>query len=161
MLHHHSKIRNCFVQTLSLYRTSNSTTHARNLTIMSLLSQPSLLARQKERRAANNNYSRLSKTLCKKFLKLCCDYDAEIYFVAFRNGRYHGFVTTDEKGQPWSPPDYDALVCTFFCFYFFTSLSFLTFYVGQDVSCASNQIPMQISSSTLKADRCLPRSFNR
>jgi hypothetical protein len=82
--------------------------------------QRDTLVHQKERRAADNNYSRLSKTLCKKLLKLFRDYDADIYFLAYRNGRYRGFVTTDENGQPWSPPDQNSLVriplCLFRCF---------------------------------------------
>jgi hypothetical protein len=69
-----------------------------------------LTIRRKERRAANNNYSKLCKTLRRKLEKLCSVYDAEIYFVAYRNGRYNGFMTTDDRGQSWSPPDNESLV---------------------------------------------------
>ncbi|KAK7177657.1 hypothetical protein PSPO01_16296 [Paraphaeosphaeria sporulosa] len=43
------------------------------------------------RRAANNNYQKLSKTLCEKLAKLCLDYDTQVYFLAYRNGRFNGF----------------------------------------------------------------------
>jgi hypothetical protein len=77
---------------------------------MSTSPQPELLVRLKKRRVANNNYSKLLKTLGKKLSKLCDYYDAKIYFLAYRNGRYHSFVSTDEKGHPWSAPDKTALV---------------------------------------------------
>jgi len=68
------------------------------------------LARAKARRAANNNYQKLSKTLCEKLAKLCREYDADIYFLAHRNGRFLGFASADDAGQPWSPPSAEALV---------------------------------------------------
>jgi hypothetical protein len=80
---------------------------------MSSQQQSQLLAGLKARRVANNNYLKLSKTLCKKLSKLCRKYDADIYFLAYRNGRYRGFVSTNEEGQPWSPPSQDALVSHF------------------------------------------------
>ncbi|KAF1964212.1 hypothetical protein BU23DRAFT_562129 [Bimuria novae-zelandiae CBS 107.79] len=43
------------------------------------------------RRVANNNYQKLSKTLCEKLAKLCLDYDTYVYFLAYRNGRFNGF----------------------------------------------------------------------
>ncbi|KAL5371427.1 hypothetical protein DPSP01_014272, partial [Paraphaeosphaeria sporulosa] len=61
------------------------------------------------RRAANNNYQKLSKTLCEKLAKLCLDYDTQVYFLAYRNGRFTGFISTDKAGQPWMPPDQEAL----------------------------------------------------
>jgi hypothetical protein len=69
-----------------------------------------LLARAKARRAANNNYQKLSKTLYEKLTKLCREYDTDIYFLAHRNGRFNGFVSIDNTGQPWLPPDQDTLV---------------------------------------------------
>ncbi|KAK7177428.1 hypothetical protein PSPO01_16527 [Paraphaeosphaeria sporulosa] len=66
----------------------------------------------KARRAANNNYQKLSKTLYEKLTKLSLEYDTHIYFLAYRNGRFNGFVSTEETGQPWSPPDRDTLVST-------------------------------------------------
>jgi hypothetical protein len=68
------------------------------------------LARAKARRAANNNYQKLSKTLYEKLTKLCREYDTDIYFLAHRNGRFNGFVSIDKTGQPWLPPDQDTLV---------------------------------------------------
>ncbi|KAK7177987.1 hypothetical protein PSPO01_15963 [Paraphaeosphaeria sporulosa] len=62
------------------------------------------------RRAANNNYQKLSKTLSKKLAKLCLDYDTQVYFLAYRNDRFTGFISTDTAGQPWTPPDQEALV---------------------------------------------------
>jgi hypothetical protein len=74
--------------------------------------QPSqVFSCSKARRAANNNYSKLTQTLYGKLTKLCTEYNAHIYFVAYRNGRFNGFVS-EEKGQPWSPPDRDTLVST-------------------------------------------------
>jgi hypothetical protein len=72
--------------------------------------QSKVLSHSKARRAANNNYLKLSKTLYEKLAKLCLEYDTKIYFLAYRNGRFNGFVSTDEVGQPWSPPSQEALV---------------------------------------------------
>jgi hypothetical protein len=68
------------------------------------------LAGAKARRAANNNYQKLSKTLCKKLAKLCREYDVDIYFLAHRNGRFLGFTSADDASQPWLPPSAEALV---------------------------------------------------
>lgn len=73
-------------------------------------SQHSYVPCAKSRRAANNNYRKLSKTLYEKLAKLCLEYDTHVYFLAYRNGRFNGFVSTDETGQPWSPPGQEALV---------------------------------------------------
>ncbi|KAF2191301.1 hypothetical protein K469DRAFT_368277 [Zopfia rhizophila CBS 207.26] len=48
--------------------------------------------------------SGLSKSPYEKLTKLCLEYDTHIYLLAYRNGRFHGFVSTDETGQPRSPP---------------------------------------------------------
>jgi hypothetical protein len=64
----------------------------------------------RSRRAANNNYRKLLKTLDEKLAKLSLEYDAQIYFIAYRNGRFNGFVSTDETGQSWSPPTQASLV---------------------------------------------------
>ncbi|KAF2685710.1 hypothetical protein K458DRAFT_336376 [Lentithecium fluviatile CBS 122367] len=77
--------------------------------IMSSQQHSYVLAHAKSRRAANNNYQKLSKTLYEKLAKLCLDYDTQVYFLAYRNGRFNGFVSTDATGQPWSPPDQDTL----------------------------------------------------
>jgi hypothetical protein len=77
---------------------------------MSSQQQSQLLARAKQRRAANNNYQKLSKTLYEKLTKLSQEYDADIYFLAHRNGRFNGFISADKTGQRWSPPGQDALV---------------------------------------------------
>ncbi|KAK7180567.1 hypothetical protein PSPO01_13446 [Paraphaeosphaeria sporulosa] len=74
---------------------------------MSSQQQPRISA--SSRRAANNNYQKLSKTLCEKLAKLCLDYDTQVYFLAYRNGRFTGFVSTDTAGQPWMPPDQETL----------------------------------------------------
>ena len=67
------------------------------------------LARAKARRAANNNYQKLSKTLYEKLTKMCRKHDTDIYFLAYRNGRFNGFVSKNKTGQPWLPPDQDTL----------------------------------------------------
>ncbi|KAF1964041.1 hypothetical protein BU23DRAFT_634622 [Bimuria novae-zelandiae CBS 107.79] len=72
--------------------------------------QQSRISASRSRRAANNNYLKLSKTLYEKLAKLCVDYDTEVYFLAYRNGRFNGFVSTDKAGQPWMPPDQEALI---------------------------------------------------
>lgn len=77
---------------------------------MSSQQQSQLLGRAKARRAANNNYQKLSKTLYEKLTKLCQEYDTDIYFLAHRNGRFNGFVSRDGTGQPWLPPGQDTLV---------------------------------------------------
>jgi hypothetical protein len=71
------------------------------------------LARAKARRAANNNYRRQIKTLYSKLKKLNEVYNADIYFVARRNGRIVECASADTVGRrPWSPPDRAALVST-------------------------------------------------
>ncbi|KAF1358489.1 hypothetical protein EJ07DRAFT_156717 [Lizonia empirigonia] len=71
--------------------------------------QPQLLAQAKARRAANNNYRKVSKTLFDKLSKLCQEYDTDVYFIAHRNGRFNGFVSRDSTGQLWLPPAQDTL----------------------------------------------------
>lgn len=78
--------------------------------MMTSQQQLQLLARKKARRAANNNYLKLSKTLYEKLSKLCREYDTDIYFLAHRNGRFNGFMSKDKTGQPWLPPDQNTLV---------------------------------------------------
>jgi hypothetical protein len=70
------------------------------------------LARAKARRAANNNYNKLLKTLHKKLAKLEQKYGTRVYLIAQRNGRTNEFASADATGQPWSPPDRKALVST-------------------------------------------------
>ncbi|OAL57288.1 hypothetical protein IQ07DRAFT_627147 [Pyrenochaeta sp. DS3sAY3a] len=36
-------------------------------------------------------------------------YDTQIYLLAYRNGQFNGFVSTDKDGQPWSPPGRETL----------------------------------------------------
>ncbi|KAF9730222.1 hypothetical protein PMIN01_12155 [Paraphaeosphaeria minitans] len=72
--------------------------------------QSSRASVSRSRRAAKNNYLKLSKTLHEKLAKLCLDYDTQVYFLAYRNGRFSGFVSTDKAGQPWIPPDQETLV---------------------------------------------------
>ncbi|KAI1533266.1 hypothetical protein PtrSN002B_010398, partial [Pyrenophora tritici-repentis] len=68
------------------------------------------LARAKARRAANNNYQRLIKTLYSKLEKLSEVYNADIYFVARRNDRIVECASADATGRrPWSPPNRAAL----------------------------------------------------
>jgi hypothetical protein len=75
------------------------------------------LARAKARRTANNNYQRMIKTLYSKLRKLGEVYNADIYFVARRNGRIVECASEDATGRrPWSPPDRAALVsASFLC----------------------------------------------
>jgi hypothetical protein len=74
------------------------------------MSSPQQLQVAKERRAANNNYGKLLETLNQKLTKLCLEYNTDIYFIAYRNGRFQGFTSIDEAGQPWLPPSPEALV---------------------------------------------------
>lgn len=66
------------------------------------------------RRAANNNYSKLTKTLQTKLDKLASRYDAEVYCLVRRHGRIVEFVSRDDEGKPWSPPDQNALVSGYY-----------------------------------------------
>jgi hypothetical protein len=77
---------------------------------MSSLQDAHKLARAKARRAANNNYNKLLKTLYTKLEKLHTVYDTKIYLIAQRNGRTNEFASADATGQPWSPPGRKALV---------------------------------------------------
>ena len=67
------------------------------------------LSQLNARRTANNNYGKLLETLDRKLSKLCLEYNTHIYFLAYRNGRFRGFVSTDETGESWSPPSQEAL----------------------------------------------------
>jgi hypothetical protein len=79
--------------------------------------QAQKLARAKARRAANNNYLRLIKSLYSKLRKFNEVYNADVYFVARRNGRIVECASADATGRrPWSPPDRAALVsASFLC----------------------------------------------
>lgn len=57
----------------------------------------------KARRAANNNFSKQMKTLDNKLTKLWRDYGTEIYFLAYRNGRFYLFSSKDESSWPPEP----------------------------------------------------------
>ncbi|PSN58833.1 hypothetical protein BS50DRAFT_580422 [Corynespora cassiicola Philippines] len=71
--------------------------------------QPERLQRAKARRAANNSYQKLTKTLFRKLAKISQDYDTKVYYLAYRNGRFHVFASVDDEGRPWSPPSQRAL----------------------------------------------------
>jgi len=63
-----------------------------NLITMAFL--PShLLSHSKARRAANNNYSKRTQTLYAKLTKQCLEHNTHIYFLAYRNGQFNGFVS--------------------------------------------------------------------
>jgi hypothetical protein len=64
----------------------------------------------KARRAANNNYQRLIKTLVGKLEKLHSVYNTRVYLIAERNGRVRECVSVDRTGRPWLRPDQQALV---------------------------------------------------
>ncbi|PVH91259.1 hypothetical protein DM02DRAFT_362095 [Periconia macrospinosa] len=68
----------------------------------------------RSRRAANNNYQKLTKALHQKLTKLCLEYDNQVYFLAYRNGRFSGCVSANEAGQPWLSPGQETLVRLFF-----------------------------------------------
>jgi hypothetical protein len=79
--------------------------------LMSTQQQARKLAHAKARRAANNNYQKLLKTLYTKLEKLHTVYSADIYFIARRNGRINECASADATGRPWSPQNGTALVC--------------------------------------------------
>lgn len=64
----------------------------------------------KARRAANNNYKRLIKTLVGKLEKLHRVYDTRVYLIAERDGRFRECVSVDRTGRPWLRPDQETLV---------------------------------------------------
>jgi hypothetical protein len=78
--------------------------------VMSSQRQEQRLACAKARRAANNRYQKLSKTLSKKLAKMSQHCEAKVYYIAYRNGRFHGFASADEAGRLWSPPSQSSLV---------------------------------------------------
>jgi hypothetical protein len=78
--------------------------------VMSSQRQAQRLACAKARRAANNRYQKLSKTLSKKLAKMSQHYDTKVYYIAYRNGRFHGFASADETGRLWSPPSQSSLL---------------------------------------------------
>jgi hypothetical protein len=80
--------------------------------VMSSQRQAQRLACAKARRAANNRYQKLSKTLSKKLAKMSQHCEAKVYYIAYRNGRFHGFASADETGRLWSPPSQSCLVCS-------------------------------------------------
>ncbi|RYN46414.1 hypothetical protein AA0117_g13484 [Alternaria alternata] len=67
----------------------------------------------RSRRAANNNYSKQTKTLKTKLDKFASAYGAEVYCIVRRNGRIIEFASRTEEGKPWSPPDQNTLVSGF------------------------------------------------
>lgn len=77
---------------------------------MAILRQPSSREGAIARRAANNNYHRLIKTLVGKLEKLHRLYDTKVYFIAERNGKVRECVSTDRTGRPWLRPDQKSLV---------------------------------------------------
>jgi hypothetical protein len=79
---------------------------------MSRLSPQELKYLKKARRADGNTSLRLCKTIYRKLENLCQKCNAKVYCVVQRNGRYSGFVSLDETGRPWSPPNQEALVRT-------------------------------------------------
>lgn len=83
---------------------------AQQRTAMAVLRQAQSRERARTRRAANNNYQRLIKTLIGKLEKLHRVYDTKVYLIAERNGRIRECVSTDRAGRPWLRPDQKALV---------------------------------------------------
>ncbi|KAF2194715.1 hypothetical protein K469DRAFT_706204 [Zopfia rhizophila CBS 207.26] len=55
------------------------------------------------KRAANESFRKRIKTLGNKFSDLWLGHEADIYFVAHRNGRFYIFTSTDEPSWPPSP----------------------------------------------------------
>lgn len=82
----------------------------RRRTAMAVLRQAQSREGARARRAANNNYHRLIKTLVGKLEKLHKVYDTKVYLIAERNGRVRECVSTDHTGRPWLRPDQKALV---------------------------------------------------
>ncbi|KAF2844291.1 hypothetical protein T440DRAFT_473522 [Plenodomus tracheiphilus IPT5] len=65
------------------------------------------LARAKARakaKAQTDNYNKLCRTLERKFKKLCEEYNTKLHYLSYRNGRYRGYNSLDDSGQPWTPP---------------------------------------------------------
>jgi hypothetical protein len=83
---------------------------AEQRTAMAVLRQKQSRESARARRAANNNYQRLIKTLVEKLEKLHRVYDTKVYLIAERNGRVRECVSTDRTGRPWLRPDQKALV---------------------------------------------------
>ncbi|KAF2184250.1 hypothetical protein K469DRAFT_580117 [Zopfia rhizophila CBS 207.26] len=69
-----------------------------------------MLSQLRTKRVENENYRKRLETLGSKSSELCRDYKAEVYFVAYRNGRFYTFTSTDE---PSWPPGPDTLVSLF------------------------------------------------
>ncbi|KAF2193603.1 hypothetical protein K469DRAFT_789526 [Zopfia rhizophila CBS 207.26] len=63
--------------------------------------QMQTLARSK--RAANENFRKRVETLGSKFTELSQDYEADVYFLVYRNGRFHTYSSTDNALWPPSP----------------------------------------------------------
>ncbi|KAF2180787.1 hypothetical protein K469DRAFT_753143 [Zopfia rhizophila CBS 207.26] len=54
------------------------------------------------KRAANENFRKRVETLGGKFTELWQDYEADVYFLAYRNGRFHTYSSTDNALWPLS-----------------------------------------------------------
>ncbi|KAF2182672.1 hypothetical protein K469DRAFT_752116 [Zopfia rhizophila CBS 207.26] len=76
---------------------------------MSSKEQTRVLSHSKAKRTANNNFQKRMKTLGGKFSELWQEYDAEIYFLAHRNGRFYTYSSIDKPSWPPSPETLDRL----------------------------------------------------
>ncbi|KAF2192054.1 hypothetical protein K469DRAFT_696103 [Zopfia rhizophila CBS 207.26] len=61
------------------------------------------LVQSRSKRATNENFRKRVETLGSKFTELWQDYGADVYFVAYRNGRFHTYSSTDNALWPPSP----------------------------------------------------------
>ncbi|KAF2818058.1 hypothetical protein CC86DRAFT_183005 [Ophiobolus disseminans] len=77
---------------------------------MAIIRKTQSLECARARRAANNNYQRLMKTLVRKLEKLYSVYDTKVYLIVERNGRMRECVSVDCTGKPWLRPDQQTLV---------------------------------------------------
>lgn len=66
--------------------------------------------RAKARRAENNNYQRVLKTLLAKLARLDKVYNTKVYLLVERNGRICQCASATPAGQAWLPPDQQTLV---------------------------------------------------
>jgi hypothetical protein len=54
----------------------------------------------KARRGKNENFRKRIQTLSNKCSELQQDYEAKVYFVVCRNGRFYTYTSTDEPSWP-------------------------------------------------------------
>ncbi|KAF2843899.1 hypothetical protein T440DRAFT_484567 [Plenodomus tracheiphilus IPT5] len=67
-------------------------------------------SQQREQSLARAKARAKAKAQTDNYNKLCEEYNTKLHYLSYRNGRYRGYNSLDESGQPWTPPTQRELV---------------------------------------------------